>query len=141
MKRILVTGGLGFIGSNFVDAMISRTEVTVLDDLSSGRLANASQHLKNPKFRFVKGSVLNPGMIDEAIGGASAVVHLAAIVSVALSIEKPLLVHRVNVEGTLNVLESCLRHSVERFVFASSGTTFSRSLCGCVSTYDTLDQD
>src|SRR5213080_2293690 len=128
MKRILVTGGLGFIGSNLVDHLISTDEVTVLDDLSSGRISNVSRHLKNPKFRFVKGSVLNPGMIDEAIGGASAVVHLAAVVSVALSIEKPLLAHRVNVEGTLNVLESCLKHSVEKFVFASSAAVYGNDL-------------
>src|SRR5438093_13155691 len=89
MKRMLVTGGLGFIGSNFVDATISRTEVTVLDDLSSGRLTNASQHLKNPKFRFMRGSVLDPGKIDEAIADADAVVHLAAVVRVARSLEKP----------------------------------------------------
>ena len=128
MKRIMVTGGLGFIGSNLVDHLISTDEVTVLDDLSSGRIGNVSRHLKNPKFRFVRGSVLNPGMIDEAIGGASAVVHLAAVVSVALSIEKPLLVHRVNVEGTLNVLESCLKHSVEKFVFASSAAVYGNDL-------------
>ncbi|TMI49949.1 NAD-dependent epimerase/dehydratase family protein [Candidatus Bathyarchaeota archaeon] len=128
MKRIMVTGGLGFIGSNLVDHLISTDEVTVLDDLSSGRISNVSRHLRNPKFRFVKGSVLNPGMIDEAIGGASAVVHLAAVVSVALSIEKPLLAHRVNVEGTLNVLESCLKHSVEKFVFASSAAVYGNDL-------------
>ena len=128
MKRILVTGGLGFIGSNFVDAMISRTEVTVLDDLSSGRLANASQHLKNPKFRFIRGSILDPGKIDEAIAGADAVVHLAAVVSVARSIEEPLLVHRVNVEGTLNVLESCSKHSVEKVIFASSAAVYGNGL-------------
>jgi len=77
MKRILVTGGLGFIGSNLVDHLISTDEVTVLDDLSSGRISNVSRHLNNPKFRFVRGSVLNPRMIDEAIEGASVVVHLA----------------------------------------------------------------
>jgi UDP-glucose 4-epimerase len=128
MKRILVTGGLGFIGSNLVDHMISTHEITVLDDLSSGRISNVSRHLKNPRFRLLKGSVLNPGMIAEAIEGASAVVHLAALVSVALSIEKPLLAHRVNVEGTLNVLESCLKHSVEKIVFASSAAVYGNDL-------------
>ena len=67
-------------------------------------------------------------MIDEAIEGASVVVHLAAVISVALSIEKPLLVHRVNVEGTLNVLESCVKHSVEKFVFASSAAVYGNDL-------------
>src|SRR6266571_4611832 len=124
MKRILVTGGLGFIRSNLVDHLISTDEVTVLDDLSSGRISNISQHLKNPKSRLVRGSVLNPGMLDEAIEGASAVAHLSAIVSVVLSLEKPLLVHRVNVETTLNVLESCSKHSVEKFVFVSSAAVY-----------------
>ena len=128
MKRILVTGGLGFIGSNLVDHLISTDEVTVLDDLSSGRISNVSRHLNNPKFRIVKGSVLSPRMIDEAIEGASAVVHLAAVVSVALSIEKPLLVHRVNAEGTLNVLESCVKHSVEKVVFVSSAAVYGNDL-------------
>jgi UDP-glucose 4-epimerase len=84
--------------------------------------------LENPKFRWVKGSILDPSMIDEAIERASAVVHLAAVVSVALSIEKPLLVHRVNLEGTLNVLESCLKHSVEKLVFASSAAVYGNDL-------------
>jgi UDP-glucose 4-epimerase len=128
MKRILVTGGLGFIGSNLVDRLISTDEVTVLDDLSSGRIGNVTQHLENPKFRLVRGSILDPGMIDEAIEGASAVVHLAAVVSVALSTERPLLVHRVNVEGTLNVLESCSNHPVERLVFASSAAVYGNDL-------------
>jgi UDP-glucose 4-epimerase len=128
MKRILVTGGLGFIGSNLVDRLISTDEVTVLDDLSSGRIGNVSQHLENPKFRLVRGSILNASMLDEAIEGANAVVHLAAVVSVALSIEKPLLVHKVNVEGTFNVLQSCLKHSVEKLVFASSAAVYGNDL-------------
>ncbi len=128
MKRILVTGGLGFIGSNLVDRLISTDEVTVLDDLSSGRIGNVTQHLENPKFRLVRGSILDPSMIDEAIEGASAVVHLAAVVSVALSVEKPLLVHRVNAEGTFNVLQSCLKHSVEKLVFASSAAVYGNKL-------------
>jgi UDP-glucose 4-epimerase len=128
MKRILVTGGLGFIGSNLVDRLISTDEVTVLDDLSSGRIGNVTQHLENPKFRLVRGSILDPDTIDNALEGASAVVHLAAVVSVALSVEKPLLVHRVNVEGTLNILESCLRRSVDRFVFASSAAVYGNDL-------------
>jgi UDP-glucose 4-epimerase len=80
--------------------------------------------LENPRFRLIKGSILNPKKINEAMDGVSAVVHLAAVVSVTLSIERPLLAHRVNVEGTLNVLESCLKHSVEKLVFASSAAVY-----------------
>src|SRR5207245_3155303 len=102
MKRILVTGGLGFIGNNLVDHLISTDEVTVLDDLSSGRISNISQHLKNPKSRLVRGSVLNPGMIDEAIEVASAVAHLSDIVSFDLYVETNLLFHIDTVDTNYN---------------------------------------
>ena len=124
MRRVLVTGGLGFIGANLVDRMISMGEVTVLDDQSSGRLNSVQQHADNPKFRFVDGSVLDPVKIDEAMQNADAVVHLAAVVSVNRSLEDPYLVHKTNVEGTLNVLESCLRHSVEKMIFISSAAVY-----------------
>ncbi|HEV2119190.1 MAG TPA: NAD-dependent epimerase/dehydratase family protein [Candidatus Bathyarchaeia archaeon] len=128
MKRILVTGGFGFIGSNFIDDVISKAEVTVLDDLSSGLLGNVSQQMNNPRFRFVRGSVLDHDKIEEALEGVDAVVHLAAVVSVARSREDPYLVHRVNVEGTLNVLEACLKHSIDKLIFASSAAVYGNEL-------------
>jgi UDP-glucose 4-epimerase len=124
LKRILITGGLGFIGSHLVDRIISRYEVTVLDDLSSGQIRNVSQHLDNPKFKLVRGSILDLDALEEAIQDVDAVVHLAAIASVVRSIEEPHLVHRTNVEGTLNVLESIVKHSVEKVILASSAAVY-----------------
>lgn len=124
MKRILITGGLGFIGANLVDRLISTTGITVFDDLSAGRVANVREHIGNPNLELLEGNVLDAGKIDRAISKASAVVHLAAIVSVKRSLEDPRLAHQTNVEGTLNVLEGCLRHSVERMVFASSAAVY-----------------
>ena len=124
MNRILVTGGLGFIGANLVSRLISKNEVTILDDLSSGRVSNITQHRGNPKLELLEGNVLDHRKIDEAIAGVDEVVHLAAVVSVNRSLEDPNLVHRTNVEGTLNVLEGCLRHSVKRMIFASSAAVY-----------------
>ena len=124
MNRILITGGLGFIGSNLVDRVIPDYEVTVFDDFSSGQLGNVSQHLENLNFKLVKGSILDSSALDNAIQDTEAVVHLAAVVSVMRSIEEPRLVHQVNVEGTLNVLESCIRHAVGKVVFISSAAVY-----------------
>ena len=124
MKRVLITGGLGFVGTNLVDQLLSTNEVTVFDDLSSGRVSNVRRHLQNPKFKLLEGSLLDHRKIDEAIAEADEVVHLAAVVSVIRSLEEPNLVHRTNVEGTLNVLEGCRRHSVKRMIFASSAAIY-----------------
>jgi UDP-glucose 4-epimerase len=121
MVHVLVTGGAGFIGSHLVDALLARgCRVTVLDDLSSGRMENIKVHLGNPDFRFVRGDVCDEGMVRDALSGVDAVIHEAAVVSVPTSIERPELVQKVNVRGTLNLLRASAELGVGRFVFASS---------------------
>lgn len=116
-----MTGGAGFIGSHLVDALLARgCRVTVLDDLSSGRMENIKVHLGNPDFRFVRGDVCDEGMVRDALSGVDAVIHEAAVVSVPTSIERPELVQKVNVRGTLNLLRASAELGVGRFVFASS---------------------
>ena len=119
-----MSGGLGFIGSNLVDRIIPKYAVTALDDFSSGQLRNVSQHLENPNFKLAKGSILDPSAVDAAVRDVDAVVHLAAVVSVVRSIKEPRIVHQVNVEGTLNVLESCVKHSVKKVIFISSAAVY-----------------
>ncbi len=97
-----------------VEAINNGVESFVLDDLSSSRVASVRQHMANPKFKLLEGSVLDQRKIDEAVAGADEAAHLVAVVSVNLSLEDPNLVHRTNVERTLNVLESSLRHSVKK---------------------------
>jgi len=77
-------------------------------------VASVRQHMANPKFKLLEGSVLDQRKIDEGVAGGDEAAHLVAVVSVNRSLEDPNLVHRTNVERTLNVLESCLRHSIKK---------------------------
>jgi len=125
--RVLVTGGAGFIGSHVVDALITRGDtVTVLDDLSSGKLENLKGHEGNPAFRFIRGDIRNAKAVGKALVDADAVIHEAAIVSVPLSVKNPELTHSVNVEGTLNLLRASSDRGVKRFVFASSCAVYGK---------------
>jgi len=67
MRKILVTGGLGFIGSNLVDRLILDNEVVVIDDFSTGQLKNVGRHLKNPRFKLIKGSILEVNKVEEVL--------------------------------------------------------------------------
>jgi UDP-glucose 4-epimerase len=120
-SRVLVTGGAGFIGSHLVDRLIKEDhEVVVLDNFFNGNIENIKQHLDSGELSLVKGDVRDSGDVEEAMRNVDAVFHLAAIISVPLSIKKPSLVNEVNVGGTLTLLEACSKADVERFVYASS---------------------
>ena len=101
--RSLVTGGAGFIGSHLVDVLVAEgAEVTVLDNLTTGRAANLDPHV-----RFVPGSILDADLVDREIDAADEVFHLAAAVGVRYILEDPVGSLRTNIRGTENVLESC----------------------------------
>jgi len=120
-KKVLVTGGAGFIGSHLVDRLVAEGfEVTVLDNLSTGRIENINHLLENEKFRFIEGDVRDKKNVEEALEGVDAIYHLAAVTSVPFSIEHPKVTFEVNVDGTRNLLEACLDAGVGRFVFVSS---------------------
>ncbi|MEV0595074.1 NAD-dependent epimerase/dehydratase family protein [Nonomuraea cavernae] len=127
--RILVTGGAGFIGANLCRAFAARSEiqsVTVLDDLSSGDLAN----LDGVEVRFVRGSILDPDLVAGLVADATTVVHLAARPSVPRSLLDPLASHDVNATGTLRVLEAC-RATRPHVILASSSSVYG----DCAETY------
>ncbi len=119
----LVTGGAGFIGSHLVEALTAAGRpVRVLDDLSTG-LADNFAHLP-AKPEFIAGCVSDPATVAAAVAGCGTVFHLAAMASVAKSIEEPLRCHEVCATGTLNVLDAARRHGVRRVVYAASSSAY-----------------
>ena len=119
MKKCLVTGGAGFIGSNLVESLVGASvQVKVLDNLSSGVLQNLERFREDIDFK--QGDVRDLGTLREIMSGVEVVFHQAALVSVPQSIEDPIEAAMVNDLGTLNVLESARHSGVRRVVFASS---------------------
>ncbi|MRS12035.1 MAG: NAD-dependent epimerase/dehydratase family protein [Actinobacteria bacterium] len=119
--RVVVTGGAGFIGSGLVYALVSGgSEVTIIDDLSTGSMDNV-----HPSAGFRRLDVTGPDLKDALIGAApDVVVHLAAQVSVTVSLEDPEFDRRVNVEGTRAVAEAAVAARAGRVLFASSAAVY-----------------
>jgi len=122
--HVLVTGGAGFIGSHLVDALLARGDtVAALDDLSSGRKGNLPPR---PGLRFVRGTVLEEGIVNEAARGAAVIFHLAARVGVRRVVRNPLDAIEVNVRGTEVVLREAARTGA-KVVLASSSEVYGKS--------------
>ena len=120
-KKILVTGGAGFIGSHIVDRLLQEgLAVRVLDNLSTGEKKNLVQHQNNKLFQFIEGDIRNIDTVKNAVEGVDAVIHEAALVSVTRSIEDPIISNEINVTGTVNLLKASIGAQVKRFILASS---------------------
>ena len=125
--RVLVTGGAGFIGSHISERLLSLGhEVTVLDDLSTGKLENIQVLMGHDRFHFCRGSILDLPLLRELIQHRriERVSHQAARPSVARSIEDPLATHEVNITGTLNILKAAHEAGCQRVVAASSSSIY-----------------
>ncbi len=117
--KALVTGGAGFIGSHVAAGLLARGDgVRILDNLSTGRRQNLEA--LDGDVEFHEADLRSDGDVERAVEGADVVFHLAAQVSVPLSIEDPVLTYEVNVVGTARLLEACVRAGVGRVVFSSS---------------------
>ncbi len=117
-KRILVTGGAGFIGSHIVDAVRRENEVIVFDNLSTG-----STDRVPPDVEFIEGDIRDRDQLSEAMSGVDIVFHEAAIVSVEYSVENPEVTQAVNARATIQLLELA-RNEEARVVFASSAAVY-----------------
>jgi UDP-glucose 4-epimerase len=127
-KKVLVTGGAGFIGSHVVDRLVDDgCWVRVVDNLSTGKLENISDHLGSGKVNFVEGDVRDASVAEKSVEDVDVVVHLAAVTSVPFSVENPSFTFDVNITGTLNLLRSCAEKKVGRFVFVSSCAVYGES--------------
>jgi len=120
-RNFLITGGAGFIGSHLVDQLMRKGfKVAVLDNMSTGALANISQHIGMKDFRLVKGDVRNARKLREEVKRSNTVFHLAALADIQRSVKDPLLTNEINLLGTLNLLESCRSADIDLLVYASS---------------------
>lgn len=119
----LVTGGAGFIGSHIVERLVaSGKTVRVLDNFSFGKQENLRGVEKSVE--VIAGDLLDTKAVRQAVEGVEVVFHQAALRSVPLSVEKPTMVNRVNVEGTMNVLQAAWKAGVRRVVYASSSSVY-----------------
>ncbi len=124
-RRALVTGGAGFIGSHLCDALVSLgCGVTVLDDLSTGRIGNLPSEV-----RFVQGSVTQPDVVADLVSECDLVFHLAAMVSVPASVADPEGCFERNVVGTECVVRAAARAGVAGFVHTSSSAVYGPHPC------------
>ena len=121
--RYLITGGAGFIGSHLVEHLVAAgDDVTVLDDLSSGRRANLAAVRR--QIRFIRGSVTDLNTCRRAVERVDCVLHHAAVTSVQRSVDEPVVTHQVNATGTLNVLLAARDKGVRRVVYAGSTSAY-----------------
>lgn len=125
-KKILVTGGAGFIGSNLVEYLLTHGAalVRVADNLSNGLMRNIEPFLKHNHFEFVEGTITDEGFCNKACEGIHLVSHQAALGSVPRSIAFPLATHAANATGFLNMINAARNAGVERFIYASSSSVY-----------------
>lgn len=123
MTKIMVTGGAGFIGSHLVDSLVQEgNEVVVIDNLSTGYKRNI-----NSRARFINLDIRDFKALKEMTKGIDVLYHLAALPRIQKSIDNPLLTSEVNIQGTINILESCRQNKVKRVIFTSSSSVYGLS--------------
>ena len=130
MRRVLLTGAAGFIGSHVAEGLVARgDDVVGLDNFDAFypravKEANLAALRRSPRFRLVEGDIRNRDLVAELLEPGGAVVHLAARAGVRPSLDDPALYASVNVEGTAVLLEAARRSGVRRFVFGSSSSVY-----------------
>ena len=127
-KRILITGGAGFIGSNLVEKFLAQgNEVVVLDNFSTGKRENLAAFAGNKAFTLIEGDIRSMADCRKALEGVEYVLHEAALGSVPRSIKDPVTSTEVNIVGFVNMLFAASEAKVKRFVYAASSSTYGDS--------------
>lgn len=126
-KKILITGGAGFIGAHAVEAFLKKkAKVRVLDNFMSSQKANLEEVLS--RIELIEGDIRDPKAVSQAMRGIDVVLHLAAIRSVTDSVERPHLTHEVNASGTLLLLDEAAKAKIKHFLFASTSAVYGSAL-------------
>ncbi len=127
-KRVLVTGGAGFIGSSLCHDLLERdNEVVCLDNFATGKKENIKELKGNPKFRLIEGDIRDFETCKNAVRGIDVVLHQAALGSVPRSIADPATTNAVNINGFLNMIIATRDAGIKRFVYASSSSVYGDS--------------
>lgn len=127
-KKILITGGAGFIGSNLCDYFLKNdNRVVCLDNFATGYHHNIEPFLLHPNFTLIEGDIRNFETCEKAVLGMDYVLHQAALGSVPRSIDNPITTNEVNISGFLNMLTASRNEKVARFVYAASSSTYGDS--------------
>ncbi len=124
-KKILVTGGAGFIGSNLIEHFINQdNKVVCLDNFLTGYKKNIKPFLSNPNFNLIEGDIRNYEDCQKAVEGCDLVFHNAALGSVPRSIKTPIISTDINIGGFVKMIYAAKEAGVKRFVYASSSSTY-----------------
>ncbi len=123
MKKILITGGAGFIGSHLVEKLVKNSKVIIIDDLSTGNIKNLKNVLKNKNLKFVKKD-LNSKNLNKYFKNIDLVYHLAAQSDIIPSVKNPKKYFHSNVNSSVNLLEYCKKNNVKRIVYAASSSCY-----------------
>lgn len=127
-KKILVTGGAGFIGSNLIEVLLEKgNKVVCLDNFATGKRENLISFARNDDFVLIEGDIRNLEDCKKAVSGVDYVLHQAALGSVPRSISNPIATDGVNIGGFLNMLVASRDAGVKRFVYAASSSTYGDS--------------
>lgn len=122
-KKVIVTGGFGFIGSHLTEKLLDENEVTVIDNESTGRIGNIKHLLDHKNLTVVKGSIVDLDLV-KIFKGKDYIFHLAAIPSVPRSVKDPFSSNEANVTGTLKVLIAAKDSGIKKVIFSSSSSVY-----------------
>ena len=135
--KAIVTGGAGFIGSHLVDRLLDMgCNVTVIDNLSTGRLDNLQHVIDHKSLQFYKQDITNWDEIQDLFVEVDWVFHLAALADIVPSIQKPMDYYRTNVDGTMNIVEASRKAGVKKFIYIASSSCY-----GIPDTYPTSEKE